>query len=83
MFNFFDKEKYMLYYERLQLYFRFGLKLKERHHVLEFNQPQRLKPHIDLNTQKKIEAEKKLELECFVSCQQNHRKKIICIKCKI
>ena len=26
--NFFDKEKYVLYYEKLQLYLRLGLKLK-------------------------------------------------------
>ena len=29
MLNFFDKEKYVLYYENLQLYFRLGLKLKK------------------------------------------------------
>ena len=27
--NFFDKEKYVLYYENLQLYLRLGLKLKK------------------------------------------------------
>ena len=27
--NFFDKEKYLLYYENLQLYLRLGLKLKK------------------------------------------------------
>ena len=43
--NFFDKEKYVLHYENLQLYLRLGLKLKAMHHVLEFNQPQCLKPY--------------------------------------
>ena len=34
--NFFDKEKYVIHYENLQLYLRLGLKLKKtRHHVLE------------------------------------------------
>ena len=34
--NFFDKEKYVLHHENLQLYLRLGLKLKKLHHVLEF-----------------------------------------------
>ena len=29
--NFFDKEKYVLHYENLQLYLRLGLKLKKIH----------------------------------------------------
>ena len=45
--NFFDKEKYVLHHENLQLYLRVGLKLKKIHCVLEFNQ------HT-----KRIEAEK-------------------------
>ena len=37
--NVFDKEKYVLHHENLQLYLRLGLKLKKNiHHVLEFNQ---------------------------------------------
>ena len=35
--NFFDKEKYVIQYENLQLYSRLGLKLKKVHFVLEFN----------------------------------------------
>ena len=35
--NFFDKEKYVIHYENLQLYLRLGLTLKKIHHVLEFN----------------------------------------------
>ena len=38
--NFFDKEKYVLYYENLQLYLRLGLKIKKNHRLLEFNQSQ-------------------------------------------
>ena len=49
----FDKEKYVIHYENLQLYLRQGLKLKKINHVLEFNQSQS-----KFNTQKRIEAEK-------------------------
>ena len=45
--NFFDKEKYAIHYENLQVYPRLILKLKEIHCVWEFNQSQWLKPHID------------------------------------
>ena len=49
----------MIHYENLKLYFILGLKLKKKHHVLEFNQSQWLKPYIELITHKRIEAEKK------------------------
>ena len=35
--NFFDKEKYVLHYENLQLYLRLGLIPKNVHRVLEFS----------------------------------------------
>ena len=56
--NIFDKEKYVLYYESSQLYLRLGLKLNKIHWI-EYNQSQWLKPHIEFNTKKRIEAEKK------------------------
>ena len=56
--NFFCKENYVLHYENLQLYLRLGLKLREIHHVLEFNKPQWLRQSIDFNSQKRIEAGK-------------------------
>ena len=42
----------------LQLYLRLGLKLKQIRRVLEFNQPQWLKPYAEFNTKKRLEAEK-------------------------
>ena len=55
--NLFDKEKDVIQYE-LKLYLRLELKLKKTRHVLEFNQLRWLKPYIEFNTQKIIEAEK-------------------------
>ena len=51
-------KKYGLHYESLELYLRLGLKLKILHHVLQVNQLQWLKPYVEFNTQKKIEAER-------------------------
>ena len=62
--NFFDKEKYVLHYHNLQLYLRIGIKTKKIHRVLEF---QWLKPYIEFNRKKRIEAEKmetKMEKRC-------------------
>ena len=48
--NFFDKKKYVIHYENLKLYLRLGLKLKNIHRVLEFNQSQW--QYVEFNTQK-------------------------------
>ena len=37
---------------------RLGLKLKKKNRILEFNQSQWLKPHIEFNTQKVKKSEK-------------------------
>ena len=50
--NLFDKEKYVLHYENLELYLKLGLELKI-HRALEFNQSQWLKLYVKFNTQKK------------------------------
>ena len=60
----FDKEKYVIHYENLQLNLRLELKI---HHVLEFNQCHWLKLYFGFNTQKRIEVEKmttKIEKHC-------------------
>ena len=49
--DFFDKEKSVIHYEKLQLYLRIGLKLKKKKHpVLEFNQSKWLKSYFEFNT---------------------------------
>ena len=53
--NFFDKEKYVIHYENLELYLT---EAKIIHHVLEFNQSQWLKQYVEFNIQKRIEAAK-------------------------
>ena len=59
----FEIEKYVLHYENLQLYLRLGLKPKNVHCVLEFNQLQWLKAYVEVNKQKIIDVKKKKEKE--------------------
>ena len=63
--NFFDKEKY----ENLQLYLRLQLKLKKNHCLLEFYQLQWLKPYVELNSKKRIEAEANGEKDAKALCK--------------
>ena len=48
----------MIHYENLQFYLRLGLKLTKIARVLELNQSQWLKPYVEFNKQKRIEAER-------------------------
>lgn len=78
-----DKDRYVLHYRNLKLYLQLGLQIKQIHTVLEFDQKPWLKPYIDFNTTKRMEAETEFEksfykiLNCSVfgklmECQRKH-----------
>ena len=67
--NFPDQEKYVIHYEKLNLYVRLGLKLKKVHHVLKFNQSQWLKQYVEFNSKKEQKHKKmmtKMEKRCTI-----------------
>ena len=67
--NFPDQEKYVIHYEKLNLYVRLGLKLKKVHHVLKFNQSQWLKQYVEFNSKKEWKHKKmmtKMEKPCAI-----------------
>ena len=55
----------MLHYRNLQLYTDLGLKVKEIHKVLGFNQSLWLKHYIDFNTQKRTQTKNPFEKDFF------------------
>ena len=67
--NFFDKEKYVIHYENLKLYFEARIKTWKNHCVLEFNQSQRMKQYVVFNTQKRIDAETNVDKDGKALCK--------------
>ena len=59
------KEKYMLHHRNLQLYTDLGLKVKNVHRVLEFNQSPWLRQYKDFNTQKRTQVKNSFEKDFF------------------
>ena len=59
------KEKYVLHYRNLKLYFKLGMKLKKIHRALEFSQSNWLEKYINFNTKKRIEAKNAFEKDFF------------------
>ena len=54
--NLTDKIKYVTHYVNLKVYIRLGMKLKQVHRVLQFDQSPWMKPYIDFNTDKRRQA---------------------------
>ena len=63
----YNKEKYVLYEENLEIYLSLGLKLKAVHRVLQFNQKPWFKKYIDFNTGKRKIAKNSFQRD-FLNC---------------
>ena len=59
-----DKKNYVLHEENLKLYLSLGLKLK-KDRILEFSEKPWLKPYIDFNTDKRMNAKNAFEKDFF------------------
>ena len=51
-----NKNKYIIHYRMLQMYFKMGLQLKKIHRIIKFEQRRYLKPYIDCCTTQRIDA---------------------------
>ena len=60
-----DKEKYVIHIRALKQALNHGLILKKVHRVIKFNQRAWLKPYIDMNTKKRMEAKNEFEKKFF------------------
>lgn len=54
--NLFNKQNYVLHYRTLKFCIQQGLKVKKFHRILQFEQKAWLRPYIDRNTKKRMEA---------------------------
>ena len=63
--NLFNKKKYVAHINTLKQALNHGLKLKEIHRVIEFNQEAWLKPYIDMNTELRKLAKNDFEKDLF------------------
>ena len=60
-----NKTNYVVHYRNLQLYFSLGMKLTKIHRVLNFNQSDWMKKHIDFNTEKRMKTANNFEKKIF------------------
>ena len=63
--NLYDKEKYVVHIKSLKQALNHGLKFKNIHRIIEFNQEAWLKPYIDMNTELRKDAKNDFEKDLF------------------
>ena len=63
--NLFNKKKYVAHINALKQALNHGLKFKQIHRVIEFNQKEWLKPYIDMNTESRKTAKNDFEKDLF------------------
>ena len=60
-----DKEQYVIHIRTLQFYLKQGLKLKNIHRAIKFEQKEVLKPYIEFNTEKRKNARNDFEKDVY------------------
>ena len=60
-----DKEKYVTHYSNLQFYLRQGMRLKNVHRVIEFDQEPWMEPYIRMNTEFRKQAKSDFETDFY------------------
>ena len=78
------KEKYIVHYRTLKLYLSLGLKIATIHRILSFRQSCWMKPYIDFNNKKRMEAVSDFDREFFKlmnnstfgKCMENVKRRI-------
>jgi hypothetical protein len=63
--NLYHKKNYIVHYKTLQLYMKFGLKVKTIHKGIKFYQTEWMKPYIDFNTGMRKKAKSDFEKDLF------------------
>ena len=63
--NLYDKKKYVVHINSLKQALNHGLKLKQIHRIIEFNQEAWLKTYIDMNTELRKDAKNNFEKDLF------------------
>ena len=66
-----DKEKYVVHIRALKQALNHGLKLKEVHKIIKFNQKAWLKPYTDMNTKSRKKADNEFEKNFFKLMKNN------------